>query len=254
MDRRSASHSTKNSGKNAYYTAFYADCEHTLEPVTKGLRLVLAFNLVRGVESSVPIGPSASSQVGAYTDLLVAAAQQWCEDKTVQKFALPLAHKYTRTNVSFAGLKGTDLSTATLLQNATHPATGEKLFSVYLALVTKVESGTSDAEHDSKYSRRAPAMDTDCPVRTSYETKLWVAPSGAIDFNSLSVDFNRDFDGWGIGYCKLPVPGDFVGGQRGGNVLEKPVNFLFRFTFSGFNHESSSNRETHCWRVESIIH
>lgn len=37
----------KDSADKAYYSCCYADCEHLLESVAKGLRLVLAFNLVR---------------------------------------------------------------------------------------------------------------------------------------------------------------------------------------------------------------
>ena len=39
--------SAVSSAKNAiYYTAFYCDCEHELEPITSGLRLTLVYNLV----------------------------------------------------------------------------------------------------------------------------------------------------------------------------------------------------------------
>eukprot|EP01032_Pedospumella_encystans_P013797 gene13797-15868_t len=185
----------KESADKAYYAAFYADCEHTLEPVTKGLRLVLAFNLVRGVANPAAEGAlvTAAHRRG-FEEALHAAAKAWCNDPyAVQKLALPLAHQYTHTNVSFNGLKGTDLSALNLLQNVCDPVTHEKVFRVYLALLTKHETGT---EEEGYYGHRGSGggggMSSDCDVDVAYETNTWVGPTGPVDLGKLSIDFDEE--------------------------------------------------------------
>lgn len=37
---------TQESDRSLQFAAFFADCEHELSPVTRGMRLVLAYNLV----------------------------------------------------------------------------------------------------------------------------------------------------------------------------------------------------------------
>ncbi|KAG2499200.1 hypothetical protein HYH03_002781 [Edaphochlamys debaryana] len=91
------------------YAAFYADCEHQLMPVQSGLRVVLAYNLVRtGPRKGVnTLGLSAEHMEG-----LAAAVRAWEEAPSAEArghlLALPLEHKYTETNLSFGGLKGRD--------------------------------------------------------------------------------------------------------------------------------------------------
>eukprot|EP00605_Chrysophyceae_sp_TOSAG23-4_P000279 GSChrysophyteH1.ASY1.ANO1.321.1 assembled CDS len=143
----------KDSADKAYYAAFYADCDHELQPVTSGLRLVLAFNLIQDA-SRRGITASASSMTSSrnyFDQSLAAAAKAWCADegadlKSQTKFALPLEHKYTETNMSFAGMKGKDAKVLSLLENATDPSTGKKLFNVYLARVQKHLTGSSNEE------------------------------------------------------------------------------------------------------------
>jgi hypothetical protein len=44
------------SDRSLQYAAFFADCEHELSPVTAGMRLVLAYNLVWvGPEGTAPV-------------------------------------------------------------------------------------------------------------------------------------------------------------------------------------------------------
>ena len=62
------------SGDKAYYASFYADCEHILEPVTKGLRLVLAFNLVRDVESNAKVTCVNAANRKGFEEILVSAS------------------------------------------------------------------------------------------------------------------------------------------------------------------------------------
>lgn len=179
----------KDSGDKAYITSFYADCEHVLEPVTKGLRLVLAFNLVRDVQLLtsdilIPIVPNQQS----VDDILTLAKNEWVNDKLgVQKYVYPLSHQYTQTNVSFEGLKGNDKKIVNLLQNAIDPTTNSKLFSVYLALVTKHVSGTAEYE-----GYNSTVMCTDGDIEVECTTDTWIGPHGAFDFGNLQIDFDTE--------------------------------------------------------------
>lgn len=102
----------KETGDRAYYASFYTDCDHKLEPVTKGLRLVLAFNLVREMgPNAIALAPPGEKDSKRFEDVLVTATKQWCSDEdAVEKLAYPLSHKYTHTNMTFNDLKGVDSS------------------------------------------------------------------------------------------------------------------------------------------------
>lgn len=195
-----------------YYTAFYADCEHILEPVTSGLRLALAFNLVRGKRSEIVDVPRSGCGVDA---LLKSAADQWSETKSgVNKLALPLSHAYTHISASFAGLKGRDATVFRLLEGATDPATNEKIFSVYLALVTKYETKTEEELYD----------DSDAS-EVVYSTQAWFGPLGLVDTSErFLVDFNKELVvGEGIanafrGYADREEHGEGYRGNEGGSM------------------------------------
>eukprot|EP01034_Spumella_vulgaris_P032944 gene32944-40665_t len=190
---------SKDSGDKAFYSSFYADCEHMLEPVTQGLRLVLAFNLVRGVEtkSKFPEVASATDREG-FEEALISAAKSWTDDiHAVQKLVYPFEHMYTETNMSFEGLKGKDLQVATLLQNAIDPETNGKLFTVFIAMVTKHVTGTEEEGYGYGYGHRyggGGGMDMGCDIETDYETDTWVAADedDDLDVNALKVDLTEE--------------------------------------------------------------
>ena len=107
------------SADDSRYAVFYADCEHTIEPVTSGLRLALAYNLVR-TAADVP-EPTAAS-INAATAQLVSALGKWsCEPKAPEKLAYVLHHMYTDANFGFAGLKGKDRQLVEMLRQARAP-------------------------------------------------------------------------------------------------------------------------------------
>jgi hypothetical protein len=172
----------KDSADNAYFTSFYADCEHVLEPVTSGFRLVLAFNLVRGVSpnaSSIRAAAAIASNHCSVVHSLLTATQAWCADSNgVEKFAVPLEHKYSHANASFDGLKGNDLKTAEFLRNAKDPHTHKPLFSVFLALVTKHVNSPECEEY--------------CEIDMDFETTAWVGPQGPISANGLQINFGSE--------------------------------------------------------------
>ena len=122
------------------YTVFFADCLHELEKIETGTRLCLAFNLVKRDCSLDPVHRQyISNRLGK----VEAALQPWMEEASKSKLdifgakiAIPLQHKYTEENFSFAGFKGEDSVVAELLKECKDQK-GDKCLAVHLCLVTK---------------------------------------------------------------------------------------------------------------------
>ena len=113
--------------------AFWADMDHEVEPVTRGSRVCLLYNLVRTGKGPTPV-PMDFQGIKAKL-----AAIEWDDDD--EKAVLQLEHQYTTTNLpKFATLKGRDRAIVEALVNS-------ELFDIYLALVTKHESGTATYDH-----------------------------------------------------------------------------------------------------------
>lgn len=127
------------------YAAFYGDCEHELQPITRGVRLCLLYNLVRTTPGPPPV--AAVGQAGSPAQLrLSAAVQAWgSSSDTISKVVLPLEHEYTEANLSFGGLKGRDQAMVDVLRMCPE-------LDLHLALVVKHVSGT--AEEDYGYCSR----------------------------------------------------------------------------------------------------
>lgn len=89
------------SADKAFYVAFSAGCECALEPITSGRRLLLIFDLVRGLSITPGVlAPAPPNNAAAFDpscdleDRLQKAVTTWCKDEDgVQKFVLPLGGK-----------------------------------------------------------------------------------------------------------------------------------------------------------------
>ncbi|KAG2442484.1 hypothetical protein HXX76_002570 [Chlamydomonas incerta] len=184
------------------YAAFYADCEHELSQVKSGLRVVLAYNLVRVQQAAVVAaaaattaaasgdaaaasiaGPptansSAPSSASAVTEAVrawEAAASSAGAGAAVQPLVtLLLAHRYTETNLDFGMLKGDDAAKVQALLEC-------PLLDVHLVLFTKEVSGRADMycsdgdpEEDLEYAQEMAGMDEEYFCET--EVKAWVSP------------------------------------------------------------------------------
>ncbi len=131
-----------------YYSAFYADCEHELAPVTWGNRLVLVYNLVRSGPADDAADSTLSAAAGDVSrQALTECLRRWraYPGGGPEKLLYKLEHKYTSTNLSFDGLKGQDARIGSLLQDL--PGVG-----VALVLVTKHVRGCASVGRD--YSKR----------------------------------------------------------------------------------------------------
>jgi predicted 2-oxoglutarate/Fe(II)-dependent dioxygenase YbiX len=126
------------------WAAFYTDCLHELLPVTAGYRVALVYNLVR------PAGPLHAPDHSEQAERVARLLDGWRErpEGWPAKVALALEHHYTPAGLSFAGLKGADAGTASVLLEAGQRAD----FAVHLAMISIHESGA--ALENSYGSRR----------------------------------------------------------------------------------------------------
>lgn len=173
-----------------YCTAFFSDCTHTLEPVTSGYRLVLVFNLFLRDASLLPDTAHPASFQTAQASLQV-AANAWV--RTIQekphvatkKLFYVLQHEYTRKNLSFINLKGSDHYVANTLRYAKDNH-GQPLFQVYLVLLCKHEEGVG-ADEGFGRKRSHVEMERGCDVEVDTSAEHWVGPEGKIDLN-IDID------------------------------------------------------------------
>ena len=123
---------------------------HEVLPVTKGYRLTLVYNLVRGGRGRPPEPPDYAGEQARVAALL----QAWCDakrrpgDATPEKLVYPLEHAYTPAELGFAALKGADAAVAGVLTAAAQQARCD----LHLALLTVEESGA--AEYSESYGSR----------------------------------------------------------------------------------------------------
>ena len=96
-----------------HYSAFYADCQHEIKPVTKGYRLCLVYNLVYTGPGDSP-APSDNQKV---VSKFVSSMKEWTEaaDAEYPLMAYMLQHKYSRAGLSFKSLKNSDRAVADIL-------------------------------------------------------------------------------------------------------------------------------------------
>jgi hypothetical protein len=132
------------------YAAFYADCEHEIQPVASGYRICLVYNLATAGKKQ-PSAPQNSAAVAAAARLLAALFAD--ADAGPQKIAVPFQHQYTEAGLDPRQLKGADRACADVLVRA-----AESLgYELYFALLTHWQSGEVDydtIDHDP-YRRRS---------------------------------------------------------------------------------------------------
>ncbi len=201
----------KDSAVTPYMVSFYADCDHKLEPITSGLRLVMAFNLIRKSrntnETSSPLPPIHTFPDAENRRKLIAAVKSWTDNpNSVDKMIKKLKYKYTSTNFSWTNLKGEDRALAEYLINCKDDK-NEYVFSVYAVLLTKHVTGTDTDQgyqyHYNRYNKRSRfysfdseddldsdndsyddpcehEMDSDCDIDTDYNVNVYCNSHGAV--------------------------------------------------------------------------
>lgn len=142
---------TKDTSELAF-AAFYADCLHSVRPITAGCRLVLIYNLMRLAGSELPRPPAYGAEVDRVVDLLGRwAAQQRAGDGAdcPQKLVCLLEHVYSPAEMSFSTLKLADAAVASVLIAAARRADCQ----LHLAFLTLEENGAAEYAATSRPSR-----------------------------------------------------------------------------------------------------
>jgi hypothetical protein len=120
------------------YAAFYADCQHEIEPVSAGYRICLVYNLALAGNKKQPAAPHTGGAVEKAAELL----QQVFADPEngPDKIAIPFTHQYTQAGLDPRQLKGSDRTRADVLVRAAAALD----YPCYLALLTHHQSGEAD--------------------------------------------------------------------------------------------------------------
>ncbi|MEZ4826223.1 MAG: 2OG-Fe(II) oxygenase [Bacteroidia bacterium] len=125
------------------FTAFYADCEHEVRPITSGYRLCLVYNLILHSDKKV--------QVSTYTEEIAEMSEifrRWRQTGTNFPKAIFLSHEYTPENFSIKSLKNHDKPRADALIQAAEAAG----FYALPGLVTHYQLGEL-LENNNYYNR-----------------------------------------------------------------------------------------------------
>ncbi|HEY4302346.1 MAG TPA: 2OG-Fe(II) oxygenase [Candidatus Didemnitutus sp.] len=131
------------------YAAFYADCEHEVQPVTRGHRVCLVYNLVHTALPRSPVPPDHRPAVEVAAKILNAWAGG---DDEPHKLVYLLEHHYTQAALSFAALKGGDAARARVLKEAA----ARSGCALHIGIVHIEESGWAEytGNGDDNSSRR----------------------------------------------------------------------------------------------------
>ena len=127
------------------HAAFFADCEHAVEPVRSGYRCCVVYNLRLDEGDAGLLNLSLTAQARSLLPSLAALKKAGAGKLR----AVLLDHSYTEANLALRNLKGNDQARA----NALLAAAEEAGFTAHLALVTCHKSGELD-DDDCDYRRR----------------------------------------------------------------------------------------------------
>lgn len=125
------------------HAAFFADCEHEVDPVRSGYRCCLVFNL--RLDEGNPA--ALNLPLNAHAESLLAPLSAIKEECQNEITAILLEHSYTEANFSLRNLKGNDLARARALLAAAR----ETGFTAHLGLFTYHQTGLLE---ESNYRRK----------------------------------------------------------------------------------------------------
>lgn len=133
-----------------HFAAFYADCEHEVQPVTEGYRVCLVYNLIQrsgGERRGVLKAPLYGAEIADAGEQLRAA---FTGDDSPVKLAWLLEHQYSPAGLGFAGLKGRDAALAKVLCAAADLSGCV----VHLGIVHIQEYGPAEVDYPEDYGFR----------------------------------------------------------------------------------------------------
>jgi hypothetical protein len=186
------------------YAAFYADCEHEVKPVTGGVRLCLAYNLVLNPNRA----KRRSAKPQAPADQLAQEINSWAAGQPAEPLVFALEHHYTQRGMSRDLLKGADRRLADLVINAAEKSD----CLVHLAQVSRHLSQYADDGSFDRYSRygrsssRHAVSADELDIGETYEDDLeatqWTtldgktAPWGSLSLDVSAIVCSEPLDHW----------------------------------------------------------
>ena len=140
------------------WIAFYADCEHEVQMVRTGYCVALEYMLLRVEEGPALKPPSQASASDAFAEL----GTSWSTGgfmRAPNKLIYFLKHRYTRSGLSWAALKGMDAVVAqALVQSAA--------FDLYLVSTKLTELGDDECDGVDE---------------SEFEVEGWIPPDGQLN-------------------------------------------------------------------------
>ncbi len=208
-------------GKSPCFAAFYADCEHEIERVTRGVRVALAYNLVlKPQRGKTPAAAEPAAPAGA----LAGSIESWIETRPGEPLVFALEHHYTQRGLSLDLLKGGDRKLADLVASAAEKAD----CLVHLAQVQRhlqqwADDGNFGRGYHYRYDRTAR---NEIEIGETYEDELsgtqWTdirgkkQPWGAIAFDPSAIVSSVPLEDW------KPTSEEFEGYTgNAGNTLDR---------------------------------
>jgi len=208
-------------GRSPCFAAFYADCEHEVERVTRGVRVALVYNLVLKPQRGKA---SPAARPAPQVDALVGSIESWVAKQPARPLVFALEHLYTQRGLSLNLLKGGDRKLADLVVSAADKANCR----VYLAQVERhLQQWADDGSFGRGYRYRfdrTPRKKIE--IGETYEDELsgtqWTdirgkkQPWGAIAFDLSAVVSSVPLDDW------KPTSEEFEGYTgNAGNTLDR---------------------------------
>ena len=161
------------------YAAFYADCDHAIEPLLSGYRVCLVYNLIQSSGRQIT-PPNIQVPASALAQLLTNAKNDSPEAE--KPYYILLGHQYTPENFSNRMLKLDDRPKAAVIMEAANKAG----FYAKLCLVTSYQSGTPEYE-----GGWGDYIDEDTEMEEVYDQEVsidhWIQ-DGIPDFSRLSLN------------------------------------------------------------------
>lgn len=177
-----------------HFAAFYADCEHEVQPITDGHRVCLIYNLIQ--KKSVPNGSLRAPDTRPVVEAAAAELRDWANgDQRADKLVHLLEHRYTEAALAFEGLKGRDSALAGILKEAAEKSD----CALHLGLVHIEETGSAD--YNGAYygrSHRYWAYDDEEEDEDEYEV-------GEICDVDRYIDQWRDIRDHPVEFGKIPL-------------------------------------------------
>ncbi len=182
------------------YVAFYADCEHEVEPVNYGFRLCLAYNLVL---KATAVQSSTTTKSTARPGPLAASLESWFKRNPAEPLVFALEHHYTERGLALDLLKGADRQLANLIVAAAE----QNECVVHLSQVSRhLLQSAEDGSYGYPNSRHYRPPSGKITIGEAYEDELygkeWTdvhgkpQPWGEIAFDPASIVSSTPIDDW----------------------------------------------------------